>query len=71
MQTVTFQLQTLTCPSCINKITNGVKALPGVKNVEVLFNSSRVKVQCDKDSCNPKDIKQTITKLGYEVIDEK
>ena len=67
----TFQLQTLTCPSCINKITAGVKSLPGVERVEVLFNSSRVKVDCAEDSCSPDDIKQTITKLGYEILDEK
>ncbi len=71
MTTKTFQLQTLTCPSCINKITAGVKSLPGVKQVEVLFNSSRVKVDCEKDACSSEDIINTIDKLGYEVLDEK
>lgn len=67
----TFQLQTLTCPSCINKITAGVKSLPGVEKVEVLFNSSRVKVDCADDACSSEDIRDTIRKLGYEVLGEK
>lgn len=71
MTTKTFQLQTLTCPSCINKITAGVKSLPGVKGVEVLFNSSRVKVDCEEATCSSDDIRQTIEKLGYEVLSEK
>ena len=71
MTNSTFQLQTLTCPSCINKITSAVKSLPGVKQVEVLFNSSRVKVYCDENACAKDDIRQTIEKLGYAVLDEK
>ena len=71
MTNKTFQLQTLTCPSCINKITAAVKSLPGVRQVEVMFNSSRVKVECDENACSPGDIRQTIEKLGYEVLDEK
>ena len=71
MTNKTFQLQTLTCPSCINKITAGVKSLPGVEQVEVLFNSSRVKVECTTDACSSDEIRQAIEKLGYEVLDEK
>jgi copper chaperone len=71
MTSKTFQLQTLTCPSCINKITAGVKSLPGVEQVEVLFNSSRVKVDCAEDTCSYEDIKNTIEQLGYEVLSEK
>lgn len=71
MTNKTFQLQTLTCPSCINKITAAVKSLPGVRQVEVMFNSSRVKVECATDACSSDEIRQTIEKLGYEVLDEK
>ena len=30
MQKATIQLETLTCPSCMQKIENGVKSLDGV-----------------------------------------
>ncbi len=43
MTTKTYQLETLTCPSCITKIEGAVKKMSGVKMVEILFNASKVK----------------------------
>ncbi|HEM3624709.1 cation transporter [Streptococcus suis] len=70
MQKVTIQLETLTCPSCMQKIENGVKSLDGVdeKSIKVLFNSSKVRVEYDDEKVSIKDIENTINKLGYEVI---
>ena len=69
MQKATIQLETLTCPSCMQKIENGVKSLDGVdkKSLKVLFNSSKVKVEYDDEKVSIKDIENAIDKLGYEV----
>ena len=42
MQKATIQLETLTCPSCVQKIDSAVKSLKGVEkeSVKVSFNSS-------------------------------
>ena len=70
MQKATIQLETLTCPSCMQKIENGVKSLDGVdkKSLKVLFNSSKVRVEYDDEKVSIKDIVNAIDKLGYEVI---
>ena len=70
MQKATIQLETLTCPSCMQKIENGVKSLDGVdkNNLKVLFNSSKVRVEYDDEKVSIKDIENAIDKLGYEVI---
>jgi copper ion binding protein len=70
MQKATIQLETLTCPSCMQKIENGVKSLDGVdkKSIKVLFNSSKVRVEYDDKKVSIKDIENAIDKLGYEVI---
>jgi len=70
MQKATIQLETLTCPSCMQKIENGVKSLDGVNknNIKVLFNSSKVRVEYDDEKVSIKDIENAIDKLGYEVI---
>lgn len=70
MQKATIQLETLTCPSCMQKIENGVKSLDGVdkKSIKVLFNSSKVRLEYDDEKVSIKDIKNAIDKLGYEVI---
>ena len=70
MQKATIQLETLTCPSCMQKIENGVKSLDGVdkKSIKVLFNSSKIRVEYDDEKVSIKDIENAIDKLGYEVI---
>lgn len=69
MQKATIQLETLTCPSCMQKIENAVKSLEGIdkENLSVLFNSSKVKVSFDDEKISIKDIENAIGKLGYEV----
>ena len=70
MQKATIQLETLTCPSCMQKIENGVKSLDGVskESLKVLFNSSKVRVEFDDEKVSIKDIEDAIDKLGYEVL---
>lgn len=69
MQKATLHLETLTCPSCIQKIDNAVKALDGVdkESVNVLFNSSKVKLDFDAEKLSIEKIEDAITSLGYEV----
>ncbi len=70
MQKATIQLETLTCPSCMQKIENGVKSLDREekKSIKVLFNSSKVRVEYDDEKVSIKDIENAIDKLGYEVM---
>ncbi|MGH2312334.1 heavy-metal-associated domain-containing protein [Streptococcus uberis] len=70
MQKATIQLETLKCPSCMQKIENGVKSLDGVskESLKVLFNSSKVRVEFDDEKVSIKDIEHVIDKLGYEVL---
>lgn len=69
MQKATIQLETLTCPSCAQKINNAVKALDGVdkESVSVLFNSSKVKLDFDEERLSVEKVENAITALGYEV----
>ena len=73
MQKATIQLETLACPSCLQKIENGVKALNGVDkdSLKVLFNASKVKVDFDSETLKIEDIEKSIENLGYEVIKSK
>lgn len=69
MPKATIQLETLTCPSCMQKIENAVKSLDGVdrENLSVLFNSSKVKLYFDDEKVSIEDIENAITKIGYEI----
>ncbi|HOA81876.1 MAG TPA: heavy-metal-associated domain-containing protein [Defluviitaleaceae bacterium] len=70
MKKATIQLETLVCPSCSQKINNGVKALDGIdkESVNVSFNTSKVKLNFDEEKLSIKEIEYAITRLGYEVI---
>lgn len=71
MKTITYQLDTLTCPSCTAKIEGALKKTKGVEKYDVLFNSSRVKVTLDEDIVQSEDIVSKIDSLGFSVLSEK
>lgn len=73
MQNATIQLETLSCPSCMQKIENAVKGLNGInkESLKVLFNSSKVKVDFDSETLAIGDIEKAIEDLGYPVIKSK
>ncbi len=71
MTTKTYQLETLTCPSCLAKIEGALKKTAGVTESEVLFNSSKAKVSFDETVVSSDKIRETIESLGYKVLGEK
>ncbi len=70
MARAVIQLETLTCPSCVQKIESAVKSLNGIDkdSVKVLFNSSKVKFDYDPDKISLGEVVKAIATLGYEVI---
>lgn len=73
MNSATIQLETLSCPSCLQKIESAVKGLKGVDkdSVKVMFNASKVKAQFDEDQVSLETINQAIEDVGYEVLKSK
>ncbi len=68
MKTIRIQLETLTCPSCINKIEGVLNKQAGVDTAKVMFSSSKVKVTYDEEKTNSKELTELIEKLGYPVL---
>lgn len=70
MQKAVINLESLACPSCLQKIESAVKGLNGVEKdtVEVLFNSSRVRTNFDSATIGIEEIEKAIEDLGYPVI---
>ena len=71
MKTITYQLETLTCPSCTAKIEGALKKTKGVDKYEVLFNSSRVRATIDEEVVKSEDIVSAIERLGFEVKSQR
>ncbi|SES18480.1 Copper chaperone CopZ [Gracilibacillus ureilyticus] len=73
MRKAVIQLETLSCPSCMQKIENAVKGVNGVHqgSLKVLFNASKVKVDFDSETIAINDIEKAIEDVGYPVIKSK
>ena len=63
----TYQLSTLTCPTCVAKIEKVVNGLTGVEYARVLFNSSKLKVAFNSETGSD-TIAGVVAGLGYEVL---
>lgn len=73
MKKATLQLETLSCPSCLQKIENATKKLDGVDadSIKVLFNASKVRLTFDESQISIEEIEKAIRSLGYEVEKSK
>ena len=71
MKKIVMQLETLSCPTCAAKIEGALKKTKGVKEPEVLFNSSRVKLAYDEQTIDEEGVKKVISKLGYGTLSVK
>ena len=66
-----FQLEPLTCPSCIKKIETTLNKMNGVDSVKVLFHSSKVKTKFNESQIEGDQLAEAIKKLGYKVLSTK
>lgn len=71
MKKAVYELEPLSCPSCIKKIENTVEKIPGVQSVKVLFNSNKVRTEFDDAQVQADAIGDVISKLGYPVLKQK
>ncbi len=73
MKKAILQLETLTCPSCIQKIEGALKKVNGIdkESVNVRFNASKTQVNFDEEKVSVEQIKEAITKMGYPVLSSK
>lgn len=69
MKKAKIQLETLTCPSCTQKVEAAVGGVEGVdkETIKVRFNSSSVTLNFDDEKSSIEDIEEVIQKVGYEV----
>jgi len=55
------------CASCVAKVEKGLRALPGVLDVNVSLDSTRAIVQIDPEIIGADILQETVVDLGYTV----
>ncbi len=66
MQKTILRSQELTCPSCVAKIEKALKAVPGVTEAKVFFNTGRIEVQHDPAEAADEKLLNAVRSAGYE-----
>lgn len=56
----------LSCPSCVAKIEKALKAVDGVQDAKVHFNTGRIKVEHDSQKVEGEELVKTVRSVGYE-----
>ena len=66
MEKAILQLETLSCPSCMQKIEGALKSVNGIDkdSIKVLFNSSKVKINFDSAVTSIEEIQKAIENVG-------
>jgi copper chaperone CopZ len=65
MKTI-LRSQELSCPSCVAKIEKALKALDGVEQATVHFNTGRIEVEYDPEEVETDALVSAVRSVGYE-----
>ena len=66
MNHTTLQLEKLTCPSCMRKMTDTVNDLEGVEQTKILFDRSKARVFYNEAVISENNIINKIVQIGYD-----
>ena len=60
-----FQVQGMSCGSCVRHVTTALKELEGVTEVEVKLREGRVVVWHDATRPSPQQVTRALAEVGY------
>jgi copper chaperone CopZ len=66
MKKTLLRSQELSCPSCVAKIEGALKALNGVSDAKVFFNTGKIEVQHDPQIVKSDELVKAVKSVGYE-----
>ena len=67
METVTLNVQGMSCQGCVGSVTRVLQATPGVESVSVQLAPGRADVRYDPARASVDDLKRAIVDAGYAV----
>jgi copper chaperone len=67
METITLNVQGMTCGGCVASVTRVLKAVPGVNDVAVTLQPGVAKVSFDPALTGAAALRTAIEDAGYEV----
>jgi copper chaperone len=69
METINFNVPSISCSVCSHKIQDGLNQMQGIGNATVDLKTKNVSVEYNPADVKPLDIKKKVISMGYEVQD--
>jgi len=63
-----FNVPSISCSICANRIKDGLGRMEGIEGVDVNLKEQAVKVLYNPDITQPQVIKSKIEEMGYEIV---
>jgi len=67
METVTFNVQGMTCNGCVGSVKRVLEALPGVKHADVTLAPGEASVAFDASRVTAEALREAVKDAGYDV----
>lgn len=64
----TLTINGMTCGGCVNGVTNALKQVDGVNNVQVSLTDKNAVIDFDDSKTNVNSLKEAIEDAGYDVV---
>jgi copper ion binding protein len=71
IQTITFDVEGMTCNGCASHVENDVNKLPGIVKVDAIYEEATAKVEFDQTKVSVAQIEEAINGTGYKVVGKK
>ncbi len=68
METITMNVQGMTCGGCVASVTRVLKAVPGVNDAAVTLQPGSAKVTFDPARTNAPALRAAVEDAGYDVV---
>ncbi len=68
MQQATIQIEGMTCGGCVNSVTNALKQVQGVNNINVSLADKQAVIDFDDSQTTIDTLKEAIEDAGYDVV---
>lgn len=68
MLQATIQIEGMTCGGCVNSVTNALKQVQGVNNVNVSLADKQAVIDFDDSQTTIDTLKEAIEDAGYDVV---
>jgi copper chaperone len=69
METITMNVQGMTCGGCVASVTRVLKAVPGVSDVAVSLTPGTAKVTYDPAKTAAPALRSAVEDAGYDVVE--